>query len=153
MTHIHHRSTAKVPMAYAFDYISDAHHLADWMFGIEHVRFVNEVERGPGARYDVAINLGATLRSTIEVVGWEPDTLFTTESRSGIDNQIECRFQPVSADETELEINIDYRLPGGLAGRALGKVISPFISLAITHSDEKLRKILEEGYRREVTSR
>ncbi|GKT32047.1 D-inositol 3-phosphate glycosyltransferase, partial [Aduncisulcus paluster] len=66
-------------------------------------------------------------------------------------NQIECRFRPTSDDETELEINIDYRLPGGLAGRALGKVISPFISLAITHSDEKLRKILEEGYRQEIS--
>ncbi|GAB89487.1 hypothetical protein [Gordonia rhizosphera] len=39
---------------------------------------------------------------------------------------------------TEVDVEFEYRLPGGLAGRALGTLLEPFIGQAIRHTESKL---------------
>ena len=39
-----------------------------------------------------------------------------------------------------------YFLPGGLAGRAMGKALEPIVALSVRHSDAALRKNIEALY-------
>lgn len=146
MVRIHRRLTLPVPVAVAFSYVTDLTQLPEWMYGIQSIHAVSDIKSGLGARYEVAIKLGATLRSTIEVTAHQQDRLFTTESRSGVVNQSTWSLKAISDERTELQTTMDYQLPGGLAGRALAKAIEPFITIAITSSETNLYNVLETRY-------
>lgn len=150
MVHVHHKGVVEAPLAYVFDYVADYRHLAEWMFGIQKVKLISGAENEPGSQYEVAIKLGATIRTTLEVTAKETNRVFATESRAGFVNQSTWTFREIDANTTEIEIGIDYELPGGLAGRAVGKAIEPFVSVAVTRSDDKLREILQRRYQESI---
>jgi hypothetical protein len=39
---------------------------------------------------------------------------------------------------------VDYRVPGGIAGKVLGKTIEPFVKLAVEHSTHNLTTQIAE---------
>ncbi|MUM19749.1 SRPBCC family protein [Mycobacterium sp. CBMA271] len=147
MVHVCHRVIVDVSLEHAFEYVADYRNLADWMFGIQKVRLVAGTANEPGSRYDMAVRLGTTIQSTIEVTKREPNALFATESRAGFVSRSTWNFRQISDDTTEIEFNVEYELPGGLAGRMLGKVIEPFVSIALNHSEEALGTALGDRYR------
>lgn len=152
LVHVHHKGVVAAPLSFVFDYVADYRNLADWMFGIQKMALVSGTPNEPASRYDAAIKLGATIKTTFEVTEKQQNSLFATESRAGFSNQSKWVFRAIDEETTEIEMGVDYQLPGGLAGRALGKVIEPFVSIAVSHSDEKLRGIIEGRYRDEVRS-
>jgi len=52
-------------------------------------------------------------------------------------------FAPVGDNRTELSVDFGYELPGGLAGKAMGKLIEPFVVTAIKQTEANLRKQIE----------
>ena len=44
-----------------------------------------------------------------------------------------------------MTVDFRYDLPGGLAGKALGKIIEPFVAQAIRHTDATLRRQVEQS--------
>lgn len=146
MAHVHHTSVAQAPLALVFDYVADYRNMSEWMFGIQKAKLIGGTANEVGSRYDVAMKLGATLRSTLEVTAKEANRLFVTESRAGVANRSTWHFEAVDDDSTRVTIDVDYELPGGLAGRALAKVVEPFIGIAVSQSDEKLSDILRRRY-------
>jgi uncharacterized membrane protein len=58
------------------------------------------------------------------------------------------KFTADGPNRTKVEVRFSYELPGGLAGRAMGKAFEPIVSMSVRHSDEALRKQIEEHHAR-----
>jgi hypothetical protein len=52
----------------------------------------------------------------------------------------------VGPAETKIGVTFSYELPGGLAGRVLGKALEPIVALSVRHSDEALRRAIEARF-------
>ncbi|WP_240963218.1 SRPBCC family protein [Antrihabitans stalactiti] len=147
MVHVHHTGTAAVPHTFAWDYISDFRNAEDWLFGITKLDVVGDIPFGPGAVYEGGMKLGPkTLGAVFNVETWEPPSLLTFGYVSGFEVRSKWQLKALGEEEFELEVDVHYELPGGIAGRALGKIIEPFVILAVRHSDTTLRKKLEHRY-------
>ncbi|MQA60912.1 MAG: SRPBCC family protein [Actinophytocola sp.] len=147
MVHIQHTSTCKAPIAVAFGYIDDYRTAPEWMFGLSKFEPIGDKDHGLGAVYDGSMKLGPkTLHSTVEVTGWEQDKLIALDSIKGFVNQSTWQFLSRGPEETELKVDFTYELPGGMAGKALGRVIEPVISIAIKHTEHTLRDNVERLY-------
>ena len=81
MIEIHHTAVAGAPVAVAFDYVDDYHHVPSWLFGITRFDPIGEQDRGLGAVYDAAMKIGPkTLGSVVKVTGWEQNALIELEA-------------------------------------------------------------------------
>jgi len=144
MIHVRHKAVAVVPVDLAFAHIDDYRNVPDWMFGISRFDPIGDLDQGLGARYDAAMQIGPkALRSTVEITEWEQDRLITLTSVAGFGNRSSWMFTPVDDDRTELSVDFGYELPGGLAGRAMGKLIEPFVVTAIRQTEASLRRQIE----------
>ncbi len=144
MTTINHTATASVPLSTAFAHVADYRTVPQWFFGIS--RFVPQGEKdyGLGATYDSAVKIGPKeLGSVVEVTEFEEDRLITLTSIAGFRTASRWNFRAVDEDTTELAVEFTYELPGGLAGKALGRIIEPFAAQAVKHSEAALRRDLE----------
>lgn len=152
MARIQNHSVVAVPAEFAFGYTADFRNAATWMFGITRLEVVGDIELGLGAVYEGSIKLGPkTLHSTTEVTVFEPGHAVGTESTAGFVNRSTWRFQALGDNRTEILADLEYELPGGLAGRALGRVIEPFVHVAVKHSDEALSRQLVRQYQVHAT--
>ncbi|WP_137723006.1 SRPBCC family protein [Prescottella subtropica] len=144
MIHVRHKAVAIVPVELAFAHIDDYRNVPDWMFGITRFDPIGEQVQGLGARYAAAMQIGPkTFTSTVEVTEWEQDRIITLSSVDGFGNRSSWMFAPVGDDRTELSVDFGYELPGGVAGRLLGKLIEPFVVTAIKQTEANLRKQIE----------
>ncbi|MEV6770247.1 SRPBCC family protein [Nocardia sp. NPDC051030] len=153
MVHIHHRGEAAVPVEFAFAYMVDFDHLKDWLYGFQSARLIGDIpHKQVGATYEGAVKIGATLKAKARITEIEENRFFATESVSGFSFQSRWQFEEIGPERGALIVDVDYQLPGGLAGRALGAAIEPFVAIAIRHTETKLRHILQERYRSEQAS-
>ena len=65
----------------------------------------------------------------------------------GFKNWSRWQFAPEGPTRTKIDVTFGYELPGGLAGRALGKALEPVVALSVRHSDEALRREIEARHR------
>ena len=148
MVHVQHVSTIAVPRDFAFDYVADFRNGGEWVFGVTKLEIVGQTQYGLGAVCDGSIKLGpTTLHSHTKIVRWQPPDIVALESVKGFVHRSTWAFSKAGDETTELVADISYELPGGLAGRALGKAIEPFVGIAVRHSDKALRQVLEQRYR------
>ncbi|WP_019203620.1 SRPBCC family protein [Tsukamurella sp. 1534] len=144
MTTITHTAAADVPVATAFAHVADYRTVPRWFFGI--TRFVPQGEKdyGLGATYDSEVKIGPkAIGSVVEVTEFDEDRLITLTSIAGFRTSSRWQFRSVDGDRTELAVEFTYELPGGLAGKALGKLIEPFAAQAVKASEASLREQLE----------
>lgn len=110
------------------------------MLSVEKLEVIGATTRGLGTVYRGSIRLGPkVLHSEVAVTGWTDQEMIATESTSGFANQSTWHFSE-RGKETEVIADVDYQLPGGIAGRALGHIIEPFVSTAVKHSERKSAK-------------
>ncbi|AOW91641.1 polyketide cyclase [Rhodococcus sp. WMMA185] len=147
MIHVRHSAIAAVPLDVAFAYIDDYRTVPDWMFGVSEFNPTGEFDQGLESTFDATIHIGpSTLRSRLEVTEWERDRVITLASLDGSASSSTWEFTPLSEARTEISVDFAYRLPGGLAGKALGLIVEPFIETAVKNSEVTLRNNLEELY-------
>ncbi|MBJ8346174.1 SRPBCC family protein [Antrihabitans sp. YC2-6] len=147
MVHIHHKGEAAVPQQYLFDYVSDFRNATEWLFGITKLELKSEIEYGLGTVYEGGMKLGPkTLGAVFNMDRFEPPNVFHFDYVSGFEVRSLWEFRAIGDEVSELELNLEYVLPGGMAGRALGKIIEPFVAIAVRHSDNTLRKKIEAKY-------
>lgn len=132
-----------VPAQVAFDYLSDYTHTAEWLYGLTRLEPMTEQTTGVGAKFDGTLKLGASLSSQLEVVEFEDGRLFTLDSFKGIKNTSRWRVTPTGDSTCTLQATWEYDLGGGIAGKALGKVVEPVVKIAAKHSTESLKKAVE----------
>ncbi|WP_174188239.1 SRPBCC family protein [Nocardia barduliensis] len=123
----------------AFAYVNDYRNLPRFLHGIESFTPVGEQTEGLGATFDGRMKLGpASLKSRIEVVRWEKDHAIGVKSIKGFEIESTFLFQAKGERLCTVDAIVDYRVPGGLAGRALGKTIEPFVKIAVQHTTHNL---------------
>lgn len=134
------------PVEVAFAYTADYRNVPSWLYGIEEFVPVGEQDHGLGAVFDGAMHVGVTLRSRIEIDDFAEDALISFDTVKGF--QIRSRWSFAATGETTSRVvaDIAYELPGGIAGKGLGKVIEPFVRLAIKHSSADLKKGVEAAH-------
>lgn len=144
MIHVRHSAVASVPVDIAFAYMDDYRNVPSWMFGVSEFTPVGDFDQGLGATFDAAIQVGpSTLRSKLEVTEWEKNRIITLASLGGVSNSSTWVFTAHGDNQTELTVDFAYKLPGGLAGKALGRLVGPFIESAVKNSEQALRRNLE----------
>ncbi|MGW0176969.1 SRPBCC family protein [Rhodococcus sp. NPDC003322] len=145
MGHIHRTAVAKAPVGTGFAYVDDYRNVPRWMFGVTRFEPVGVENQGLGATFDATMQLGPkALHSRVRITEWEQDRLIRLESVDGISNGSTWRFSPTDDGHTELAVDFDYTLPGGLLGRALAKIVEPIVGTAVAHTESTLRALVEE---------
>ncbi|MEU2037754.1 SRPBCC family protein [Nocardia niwae] len=123
----------------AFAYVNDYRNLSRFLHGIQSFTPVGEQTEGVGATFDGHIKLGpASLKSRIRVIRWEQNFAIGVESIKGFDVESTFLFHAKGGDLCTVDAIVDFRVPGGLAGRALGKTIEPFVKIAVQHTTHNL---------------
>ncbi|SHG25882.1 Polyketide cyclase / dehydrase and lipid transport [Jatrophihabitans endophyticus] len=149
MVHLHHDGIAEAPVAVAFAYIDDPAHVPTWMFGVERFEVRDPATpRGLGAVFDATFHVKPVkLASRVEITQWEQDRLIALTSIKGFSNSSVWRFEPDGPDRTKISVEFSYDLPGGIAGKALGRAVEPVVAMSVRHSDAALRKHIAEHHR------
>ncbi|WP_454194443.1 SRPBCC family protein [Nocardia sp. Marseille-Q1738] len=123
----------------AFAYVNDYQNLPRFLHGVESFTPVGEQTEGLGAIFDGHMKLGpASLKSRIEVIRWEKDYAIGVKSIKGFEIESTFLFHAKGDARCTVDAIVDYRVPGGLAGRALGKTIEPFVKIAVQHTTQNL---------------
>ena len=147
MVDIHHEGFCNAPLAVAFAYIDDYRTATHWMFGLAKFQPIGEKDHGLGARFDGTFQVKPVkLSSTVEVTEWEQDEVIAFKSIKGFKNWSTWRFTASGPETTTINVVFSYELPGGLAGRALGKALEPIVAISVRHSDEALRRGIERTH-------
>jgi ribosome-associated toxin RatA of RatAB toxin-antitoxin module len=129
MVDIHHEGSAKAPLAVAFAYIDDYRTTPQWMFGLADFQPIGDQDQGLDAVFDGTFQVKPVkLHSTVKITAWEQDKLIRMESIKGFVNRSTWRFEAAGDTETKITVDFTYKLPGGLAGRAMGKATPPCAS-------------------------
>ncbi|MFD1814915.1 SRPBCC family protein [Rhodococcus gannanensis] len=145
MGHIHRTATTTATVGAGFAYVDDYRNVPDWMFGVTRFEPVGAQSQGLGAEFDVTMKIGpSALHSRVRVTSWEQDRLIVLDSIDGIASSSTWRFSPRSGGGSELSVDFDYTLPGGLIGKALAKVVEPVVGTAIAQTESTLRRNVEE---------
>jgi uncharacterized membrane protein len=140
---VRHSGIAEAPVDVVFDYVDDPNTVPDWMFGVSRFEPIGSVGRGVGSRYAASMRVGPkTLHSTVVCSEWEKNRLIVLESEDGLTNASRWEFVDLGDGTTELSVVFDYTLPGGIAGKMLGAVVTPFVAEAVKHSEASLRRNL-----------
>ena len=148
MVDIHHEGSCAAPVDVAFGYVDDYRNATDWMFGLAAFEPVGEQVQGLGAEFDGTFQVKPVkLHSTIKVTEWKENEVIAFESVKGFHNWSTWRFIAESPTRTKIAVKFSYELPGGLAGKALGRVLEPIVMLSLRHSDENLRREIEARYK------
>ena len=151
MVDIHHEATCHAPRDVAFAYIDNYRTATEWMFGLSEFTPAGDLDQGLGSTFHATFHVKPLkLHSTIEVTEWEEHTLIAFKSIKGFPNESEWRFTSVGDAETKITVLFRYQLPGGLAGKAMGRVLEPIVALSVRHSDAALRKHIEAAYARTI---
>lgn len=130
--------TCNAPLKTAFEYVADYRNIPDWMFGVHSFEPVGAKDYGLGSVFDVTVHLGARIHTRIEAVEWEENRLIGMDSVKGFKVRSRWYFTADGDDRTEVTAKISYEPPFGPAGKALGKVMEPFVKQAVKHASHHL---------------
>ncbi|MEV6063480.1 SRPBCC family protein [Nocardia asteroides] len=123
----------------AFEYVNDYRNLPNFLYGIESFVPVTEQTDGLGATFDGHMKLGpASLKSRVEVVKWEKGRVIGIKSIKGFEIISTFHFYPKGESLCTVDATIEYFVPGGIAGKMLGKTIEPFVKIAVKHTTDSL---------------
>jgi uncharacterized membrane protein len=148
MVDIRHEGSCQAPVSVAFGYVDDYRNAPKWMFGLAAFTPEGAKDHGLGAVFNGTFQVKPVkLHSTVECTDWKQDELIAFKSIKGFKNSSLWRFSADGPNRTKITVQFSYDLPGGLAGRALGKALEPIVSMSVRHSDEALRKQIEERHR------
>ena len=137
-TRIVRTASCAAPVEVAFGYVADHANIARWVHGVERFDPVGEQVAGVGAVFDVTAHYGLRLHTRIRAVEWVEDRLIAMESVTGIAVTTRFGFEPAGAGRTTVTAEVDYTLPGGLAGRAMAAVMTPVVRQAVDHAQQRL---------------
>ncbi|MFI6644541.1 SRPBCC family protein [Streptomyces sp. NPDC050504] len=147
MTEVRFTATCDAPLDITFEYLDDYRNVTEYWHGMESYRPAGALDHGPGSMYEAVSKIGpSTLKSTIETVEWEKNTRIAYKSVAGMDSSTTFDFAAVDAAHSTVEFRIEFRLPGGIAGRAIEKSLEPFVATAARNTAANISKRVAEYY-------
>jgi uncharacterized membrane protein len=136
--------TVHAPLDETFAYVADYRTIPDWMFGVKKFEPVTPGnDYGLGSVFDVSLSLGVPINTRIETVEFEDGRVIGMDSVKGFKAKSRWYFAADGPDRTKVTATVSYDLPFGPAGRAMGKVMQPFVRQAVSHISQHLKTNLE----------
>jgi uncharacterized membrane protein len=135
--------TVDAPLDVTFAYVADYRTIPEWMFGVRKFEPVTDKDYGRGSVFDVSLSLGVPINTRIETVEFEEGRVIGMDSVKGFKARSRWYFEADGPGRTKVTANVSYELPFGPAGRAMGKVMQPFVRQAVSHVSQHLKSNLE----------
>lgn len=131
------------PVSEVFAYVDDWRNVQGFTQDLTVWEPVGKVTHGVGAVFHAAMRTGPmTQESTLEITRWEQDAAIGWEPRDGLKQTGLYTFTAAGA-ATEVTLAIDVQLPGGIAGRLLGKTIEPMLRINVAKTLENLKAVFD----------
>jgi len=127
------------PREMVFDYVADSANVPEWFYGVERFEPLTELTRGLGSKYAISLNVGKTMTARFECIEFIENELIVVRTFDGPQASSRWTFQPEGVG-TRIRGEFDYRLPGGMAGAALGTLIKPVLGVAVRQTTANLLK-------------
>lgn len=148
MGHISITEHIAVPPEQAFAYVDDHTHTTAYMKALERWEPAGRKVHGKGARFAVAMKAGPlTLSSVVEITQWTENRVIAWRSTEGFRQTGRWTFR-AGGEGTDATFELEYELPGGIAGRVLARAADPIIRANLEASVGQLRTQLEKQSRR-----
>ena len=136
--------TVDAPLDVSFAYVADYRTIPEWMLGVKKFEPVTDADYGLGSVFDVSLSLGVPINTRIETVEFEENRVIGMDSVKGFKARSRWYFEADGSDRTKVTAVVSYELPFGPAGRAMGKVMQPFVKQAVNHISDHLKANLEQ---------
>ncbi len=152
MGHITTSEEIAAPVEVVFAYVDDHRNTTKYMKDLTKWAPVGSKTHGKGAKFAVAMKAGPmTLSSVVDITTWTEKRAIGWKSTEGFKQTGKWTFK-ASADGTEATFNMDYELPGGIAGRMLSRAADPIVRGNIEQSVRNLRSQVEKASKKPAAS-
>ncbi|RIT49500.1 SRPBCC family protein [Mycobacteroides abscessus] len=147
MLEVNFQAVCEAPVSVAWEYLSDWRNAVKYMDGMEKYVPTGPLEKGLGSTFEGVMRVGPTpLTSNVETVAWDENQLAVYKSTSGVDTITKYRFTEIDANRCEVEYRMVIQLPGGIAGRAMEKVIEPLVRTSAANTEKNMVRVIGEFY-------
>jgi uncharacterized membrane protein len=127
MTHLAASALINAPVEKVFAFTDDYHHTTAYMHGLSKWEPAGSKTHGMGATFAVGMKAGPlTIDGVVEITDWAENRLIGWTSRSGINQSGRWSFRSRGAD-TQVSLDEDIQLPGGIAGRVVARLAEPVL--------------------------
>ena len=145
MGHITTSEQIAAPVEAVFAYVDDHRNTTKYMKDLTKWAPVGSKSHGKGAKFAVAMKAGPmTLSSVVDITTWTENRAIGWKSAEGFKQTGKWSFKP-SGEGTEATFDMEYELPGGIAGRMLSRAADPIVRSNIEQSVRTLRSQVEKG--------
>ncbi|ANY22607.1 MULTISPECIES: SRPBCC family protein [Gordonia] len=139
---VRHQARIDGPRERVFEYVDGYQNVSEYMFGVTRFEPTTEQTSGLGATFAVTIDVGPkALKSIVKCTEYVENELIALEAIEGFGANTRWRFADADGGSgTDLDVEFSYTLPGGMAGKLLGKIIGPFAAQAVRHTEVTIGK-------------
>jgi uncharacterized membrane protein len=145
MGHITCSAGIAAPVEAVFAYVDDHRNTTKYMKDLTKWTPAGRKTHGKGAKFQIAMKAGPmTLSSVVEITTWTENRTIGWTSLEGFKQKGRWSFTEDGAG-TESTFDMDYELPGGIAGRMLSRVAEPIVRGNIEQSVRNLKSQVEKA--------
>ncbi len=145
MGHITTTEEIAAPVEAVFAFVDDHRNTTKYMKDLTKWAPVGSKTHGKGAQFQVAMKAGPmTLSSVVDITTWTENRAIGWKSIEGFKQTGKWSFKPAGAG-TEATFDMEYELPGGIAGRMLSRAAEPIVRGNIEQSVRNLRARVEKS--------
>jgi uncharacterized membrane protein len=145
MSHITTSEEIAAPVEAVFAFVDDHRNTTRYMKDLTKWAPVGSKSHGKGAKFEVAMKAGPmTLSSVVDITTWTENRAIGWKSTEGFKQTGKWSFT-ASDSGTEATFDMDFELPGGIAGRMLSRAAEPIVRGNIEQSVRNLRSQVEKA--------
>jgi uncharacterized membrane protein len=151
MGHITISEDIAAPVEAVFEYVDEHSNTTKYMKDLTRWAPVGPNSHGKGAKFKVAMKAGPmTLSSVVDITTWRANSAIGWTSIEGFKQTGKWTFKSHGAG-TKATFDMEYELPGGIAGRMLSRAAEPIVRGNIEQSVRNLRSQVERGASKPAT--
>jgi uncharacterized membrane protein len=151
MGHITSSQGIAAPVDAVFAYVDDYRNTTKYMKDLTKWAPAGSLTHGKGASFQVAMKAGPiTLASVVDITTWAENSTIGWSSTDGLKQKGQWSFK-ADGERTKATFDLDYELPGGIAGRLLSRASDPIVRGNIDQSVRNLKSQVEREVRKPVT--
>ena len=151
MGHITSSQAISAPVDAVFAYVDDYRNTTKYMKDLTKWAPAGSLTHGQGASFQVAMKAGPiTLASVVDITTWAENSTIGWSSTDGFKQTGRWSFKQ-DGERTRATFDLDYELPGGIAGRLLSRAADPIVRGNIDQSVRNLKAQVERAVRKPVT--
>jgi uncharacterized membrane protein len=150
MGHITSSQGISAPIDAVFAYVDDYRNTTKYMKDLTKWAPAGSLTHGKGASFQVAMKAGPiTLASVVDITTWAENSTIGWSSTDGFKQKGQWSFK-ADGERTKATFDLDYELPGGIAGRLLSRASDPIVRGNIEQSVRNLKTQVERAVREPI---